>query len=71
MWKTTTERSFENSAIFAFASVVSISFFAALARTAPDHSLVYQSTGSPLDRATGLRAITADVAHATAAAIAE
>ena len=39
-------------------------FFAALAANGPEHALVYQATGSPLDRAPGLRPITIDVAHA-------
>jgi len=46
-------------------------FFAALARNTPDHALVYQSTGNPLDHAAGLRPITTDVAHAASATLAD
>ncbi len=40
-------------------------FFAELAATAPDHALVYESTGSPLDSQALLRPTTVDVSHAS------
>ncbi|MFN4295231.1 MAG: SIR2 family protein [Brevundimonas sp.] len=42
-------------------------FFAELAAVAPDHTLVYQATGSPLDGEAILRPTTVDVGHAVTA----